>query len=434
MPQELFQINSQKTLIRVLMLVLLLVALFWSLFAIRWYLGNTLAEYFNPSENSIDVAQFASSLAPNDPLPHWRLGQVYQQKLPVDQIGQTIAEYQKAISLSPNDYRFWLALGTAQEQAGDVADGEIALRRAVALAPAYSFPHWYLGNLLLRSSRYDEAFTELRIASEADNELRPQLFNFVSAVYGRDLESIKRALGNDGAVRVQFCLYLINQKSFDDGLAMWSSIDADSKQANRSTGDEIVKALIGASRFHNAVTVYNDLAPTDAYRTEIGKVLDGGFEESMAHGANSVFGWRVGAVSQMQLGIDPAKSHSGRRSLRLLFQVKTKLQDINVSQQIAVLPNTEYDFECFVSTEKLESGSTPLIEIVDASDQTVLGTSSPVATGTNDWSRIAFTFKTKPKSEGVIIRVVRSPCEGDVPLCPIFGVMWYDDFSFKKRS
>ena len=434
MPQELIQVNTQKTATRVVLLVLLLIALLWSFFAIRWYLGNTLAEYFNVSENSIDLAQFASSIAPNDPLPHWRLGQVYQQKLPLDQIGETIAEYQKAIALSPNDYRFWLALGTAQEQAGNTAESENALRRAVALAPAYSYPHWYLGNLLLRSNRYDEAFSELRIASEADNELRPQLFNFVSAVYGRDLESIKTALGKDLAVRAQFSLYLINQKSFDDGLALWSSIDPDSKQANRSTGDEIVNALIAVSRFHNALTVHNDLAPTEAHRAEIGKILDGGFEESMGNSANTVFGWHVGPVSQMQVGIDPAKSHSGRRSLRLLFQVKTKLEDMSVSQQVAVLPDTEYDFECFVSTEKLESGSTPLIQILDASNQTVLGTSSPVATGTNDWSRIALTFKTKSKSEGVVIRVVRHPCEGDVPICPIYGVMWYDDFSLKKRN
>jgi len=434
MTQELIQINTRKTAVRIVLLVLLLLAFVWSFFVIRWYLGNTLAEYFNPAENSIDVAQFASSIAPSDPLSHWRLGQVYQQKLPMDQIGQAIAEYEKAISLSPNDYRFWLALGTAQEQAGNSSEGEVALRRAVALAPSYSYPHWYLGNLLLRTNKYDEAFTELRIAADADNELRPQLFNFVAAVYGRDLEAIKTALGKDSALRAEFALYLVKQKSFDDGLALWSSLDADSKQANRTSGDEIVTALVEALRFHNALLVYNDLAATEAYRAEIGKIFDGGFEESIGRGATSVFGWRVGTVSQMQIGIDPSKSHSGHHSLRMLFQVKTKLDDISVSQQVAILPNTEYDFECFVSTEKLETGSTPVVQIVDASDQSVLAMSTPVATGTNDWSRVALTFKTKPKSEGVIIKIVRNPCEGDVPLCPIYGVMWYDDFNLKKRA
>src|ERR1041385_6402279 len=55
-----------------------------------------------------------------------------------------------------------MALGIAQEQAGDPAKAEQALKRAVALAPAYAYPHWYLGNLLLRNNRYDEAFAELQ--------------------------------------------------------------------------------------------------------------------------------------------------------------------------------------------------------------------------------------------------------------------------------
>ena len=431
---ELIQINTRKTLTRISMLILLLVALLWSFFVIRWYLGNTLAEYFNPTQNDVELAQFASSIAPNDPLTHWRLGQVYQQRLTVDQIGQAISEYQKAISLSPNDYRFWLALGTAQEQAGNVSEGEKALRQAVSLAPAYSYPHWYLGNLLLRSHRYDEAFAELRTATDADTDLRPQLFNLVSAIYGRDLESTKTAMGNGPAVGAEYALYLINRKNFDDGLSIWSSLDAKAKQVNSVTGDKIIAALIASFRFHNALSVYNDLAPTEAYRAEIGKVLDGSFEENIGHSANTVFGWKVGVVPQMQIGIDPAKYHSGYRSLRLLFQVKTTLENINVSQLVAVLPDTEYDFECFVSTEKLESGSTPLVQILDASDQTVLATSTPAPTGTNDWTRVGLGFRTKPKSEGVIIRFLSLPCEGEVPLCPIYGVMWYDDFSIKKRN
>ena len=65
------------------------------------------------------------------------------------------------MSLSPYDYRFWMSLGTAYDQDGDAAKAEAALRRAVALAPSYAYPHWYLGNLLLRNGHYDEAFAEI---------------------------------------------------------------------------------------------------------------------------------------------------------------------------------------------------------------------------------------------------------------------------------
>src|SRR5215203_4274806 len=162
MPQELIQIRVRKIPVRILLILLLILAGFWSYNVVRWYLGNTLAEYFDPVQSNLPVAQMAVSMAPNDPLTHWRIAQVNQKNRPLDQQATAIAEYQKAVSLSPNDYRLWMSLGTAREQSGDPAKAEQAFRRAVALAPAYAYPRWYLGNLLLRNGRYDDAFAELR--------------------------------------------------------------------------------------------------------------------------------------------------------------------------------------------------------------------------------------------------------------------------------
>src|SRR3954468_23532645 len=139
MPQELVQVNVKNPLVRVVLILLLFAAGVWSYFAVRWYVGNTLAENFNPQGNNLRVAEMAVSLAPADPLTHWRIAQVTQKILPLDQQAQTIAEYERAVQLSPNDYRFWMALGTAHEQAGDSVKGEQALKRAVALAPAYAY-------------------------------------------------------------------------------------------------------------------------------------------------------------------------------------------------------------------------------------------------------------------------------------------------------
>ena len=158
MPHEVVHLSTRNIVVKALLIVLLLAAGVWSYFVVRWYIGNTLAEYFNPTESNLRVAEMARSLAPNDPLTHWRVAQVEQKSLPLDQQAQSLAEYEKAIALSPNDYRFWMALGTASEQAGDPAKAERALKQAVALAPAYAYPHWYLGNLFLRDGRYDEAF------------------------------------------------------------------------------------------------------------------------------------------------------------------------------------------------------------------------------------------------------------------------------------
>src|SRR6185369_3090487 len=131
MPQEVLQVNVRNPLIKILLLLLLRGAGVWSYFAVRWYSGNTLAEYFNPAEGGLIDANRATSLAPSDPMTHWRMAQVAQKNLPLDKQAEAVAEYEKAVSLSPNDYRYWMTLGTAHEQAGDPVKAEQALKRAV---------------------------------------------------------------------------------------------------------------------------------------------------------------------------------------------------------------------------------------------------------------------------------------------------------------
>src|ERR1051325_4581085 len=222
MAQELIQINVRNPLIRVLLILLLLAAVVWSYFVVRWYLGNTFAEYFNSEAPTLEAAQRAAALAPNDAFTHWRMAQLSQKVLSLDQQAQAIAEYERAVSLSPSDYRYWMSLGTAYEQAGETAKAEHALRRAVELAPAYAYPRWYLGNLLVRNGRYDDAFAELRLASKAEPEFQPQLFNLIWQVYGDDAPAVKKAIGESSADRARFAVYLMDLKQIDEGLKFWN--------------------------------------------------------------------------------------------------------------------------------------------------------------------------------------------------------------------
>jgi tetratricopeptide (TPR) repeat protein len=434
MPSEIAQISVRSPVAKVVLLLLLLAAAVWSYFAVRWYVGNTLAEYFNPAQNNMRVAEMAVEFAPNDPLTHWRMAQVSQKLLPLDQQSHAVEEYERAVMLSPNDYRFWMALGTAQEQVGDSVKGEQALRRAVALAPSYSYPHWYLGNLLLRSGRYDEAFKELRLAAEADYDLEPQQFNFLWAIYSDNLDALKAALGGSSEKRARFALYLVNLQRHDDGLRVWDTLSSDEKKTNRQTADEIVSKLVTVRRFHDAMRVWNDIAVNERYRAELGKVFDGSFEDAINYGAEMVFGWQVKNAPQLQIGIDPTKSNGGRRSLRLVFQVRAKLDNLNIAQLIPVEANSEYDLEYYFTTEKFETGSAPMVQVFDATDGALLASSPQAPSGSNPWSRLNLSFKTAGKTEAITLRIVRVKCSDEEALiCPIFGSIWYDDFSLKRR-
>ncbi|PWT93009.1 MAG: hypothetical protein C5B55_05290 [Blastocatellia bacterium] len=432
MPQELIQLNSRRTVTRVFLILTIGLAVFWCYFVLQWYLGNTMAEYFDTAENSVDKAKLASSLAPNDPLTHWRLGTVYQQKLTPDQSALIVAEYEKAVSLSPNDYRFWMSLGIALEQAGDVGRGERALRKSVELAPSYAWPRWYLGNLLLRSGRYNEAFSDLQFAAQSDSELKPQLFRLAIEIYGNDIAALKVAIGDDPTAKSEFALYLLQQNRVEDGLVIWNSLSDSQKKDQQTGANALITSLIGLNRFHDAMKIWNSVAPSDAFKADLGHVVDGGFEETISHSKDTPFGWQVNAAPQMQIGIDPQKAHNGMRSLRLVFQVRARLDFLDAYELVPVAPSTQYEFECYVRTEKLQSGDTPFVQILNASDQSVLASSSEAPNGDSDWNRTSVSFKTGDKTEAIKIHLARTPCEKD-KICPIFGAVWYDDFSIKRQ-
>jgi tetratricopeptide (TPR) repeat protein len=433
MPDQLMELKARAPL-KVMMVGIVVLAMFASWFVVRWYLGNTIAEYFSPETRRLETAQMAAAWAPKDPLPHWRLGNVIQTELPPDQIAQVVAEYEKAVSLSPTDYRYWMALGEAQEQAGDFEQAERSLREAVKLAPAYAYPRWLLGNLLLRSDRYPEGFTELRTASEANPELQSQLFNFAWQIYKDDYEAVNTAIGNTPAARAQFSTYLIKRSRFEEGLRFWNSLTETEKRDFRGVADLIIADLINAKHFHQAMDVWNDVAPGPSYRAELGKIGDGGLEGNLAHGPGALFGWQVQSASQLQIGIDQRVGHTGNHSLRLFFQVRSHIENIDVTQLVPVAPNTEYDFECYVQTDRLQSASTPIVAIVDAADESkILAASAATPSGNNTWQRIALSFKTAPAAEAVKIKVYRSSCP-DQQVCPIFGTVWYDDFDLKSRK
>jgi hypothetical protein len=432
MPDQLMEIKARAPL-KALMTVFVLLTLVMTWFVVRWYLANTIAEYFHPENNRLATAQLAVGLGPSDPLPHWRLGNLIQKEMPPDQMGLVVSEYEKAVSLSPSDYRLWMDYGGALEQAGDFERAEKALRQAVKLAPSYAQPRWYLGNLFLRTDRYSEGFTELQKAAQADDRFQSQLFNLAWQLNKDDSNALRSAVGSTPEMRASFATYLVKRGRFDDGLRLWNSLTLAEKKETIAAADPIIGDLISAHRHHDAMTIWNEVAPGPAYLAADGHIIDRGFEDNLAHGAGAVFGWQVQSNSQVQIGIDAAQGHSGSRSLRLYFQVRSYIDTINVSQLVPVKPGTEYDFECYLKTERLESAETPVVVIANAADNAVLAASSAAPSGNSDWQRVALSFKAGDKTEAIKVTMVRNSCPNS-PVCPVFGTVWYDDFDLRSRK
>jgi len=403
-------------------------------FAIRWYTGNTVAEYGPRLEDGgIEAARSAVRLAPRDPVTYWRLAQLEEKDFGSNQMDSAVRHYADAVELSPNDYRLWMDFGRVLEANGNVTQAETALRHAIELAPTYAYPHWYLGNLLLRAGRTNEAFSELRGVAESTPSLRPYVFSLALKVFGEDAEAIKNAMGQSTELRGQLASYFIASNKLDDALRLWNSFSPAEKKQQHVTGEEVLKVLAALKKFHAALDVAGELAPEEKAKPLLNQFFNGSFEIGTGPSGAGVFGWQITSIPQAQTTIDSDQHHQGGRSLRIFYRSNSIVTLNSVAQLVVVEPHTQYRFECYVRTDQLKSAGTPMFEIVDETNDAVLGTSAPVPAGTANWFQLTIDFETKTNTEAVRLRINRVSC-GQDPVCPIFGTVWYDDFNLQRAG
>ncbi|KXK03361.1 MAG: Tetratricopeptide repeat protein [Acidobacteria bacterium OLB17] len=82
----------------------------------------------------------AQRFAPGDPMSFWLASGIERQAFSPESATRSMNLMEEAVKLSPYDYRWWIELGRASEQAGNAERAETAFRHAVELAPTYTIP------------------------------------------------------------------------------------------------------------------------------------------------------------------------------------------------------------------------------------------------------------------------------------------------------
>jgi hypothetical protein len=287
--------------------------------------------------------------------------------------------------------------------------------------------------LLLRQGRVDEAFAQLSRAAEADEQMQAPVFGLASQVFGDDTDKIAGALPSP-SLRLQLALNLISSGKSDEALRIVRSITRSDRQSDREVTDQVAKSLIANHHFRAALALLRELEPDANQLPETGQFWNGGFEMPLALPDPKPFHWMIESRTQAQFALDGARAHSGRNSLRIVFKSPGKLDSIPITQTVIVEPDTQYKFQFYQRTEALNSASTPFVVVTDTSGHDKLASSAPVPSGTNDWQLVTLTFRTRPKEDGILISFYRTPCSEKDPVCPIFGTVWYDDFTLQRIS
>ena len=433
MAEQIAFINVRAAWRRVLLLVPLALAGAGAWSGVRWCAGATLAEY----ARELATAEAATRLAPQNPNSYLRLARLRRLSFQPEELTAALGEYERAAALAPHDHMVWMELGRARGEAGDAEGAVEALSRAAALAPHYAQPRWHLGNALLRAGRTEESFAELRRAADADPTLRPQVFNLAWQVYEQDMARVVEAVGRTAQAGAQLVGMLVGRGLLNDALAVWAGLGEEGRRAHRETGESLARALQGQKQFRRALQVLTEAgAGTDgAEAVTAERVANGGFESDIGQAGKRLLGWQVVPSSPgVQVALDARGAHAGARSLRVFFNAPSQVDFANLLQFVVVEPSTRYRLSFHVRTEELRSAATVFAQVLDASaaQPAALGASGPAATGTNGWQPVSFEFTTGPRTEAVIVRVVRAGCpEG---ICPIFGKIWYDDFDLQRTD
>lgn len=387
-------------------------------FFVRWYFADSIAAH----TEMMAVADFAVALSPDDPQARFTVAALTGKIFAADNLDKSLAEYEKAVTLAPNDFRYWLAFGTARERTGDRAGAELALRKALMLAPNYSYVKWTLGNVLLRRGKIAEGFDEMRQAAESDTTFVNPMIVTAAQIAGENSAEMRQYVGNAPPTDAALAIFLARQKQFDEALQIWNQLpDEQRKTTFKEIGEQLYNEMLASKKFRDALRLRSQLDGTPA---AVGQIANGGFEQEVNVKKPGVFEWQIADGGKPQILFDDTQKHGGNRSLVIVFNSPDGKDFRPISQTVAVESGQNYNFEFFYKSE-LKSPATLVWEIADAADGRILATTGAAAANA-DWANMRVGFNAG-NAEAITVRLAREACK--TTLCPITGKVWFDDFS-----
>lgn len=337
--------------------------------------------------------------------------------------GEGTKELEMAASLRPRDDSIWLTLGDFRDSLDDSNGALSAYNQAVHFAPFYAHTNWARGNLKLRMGRYDEAFSEMRLAANRNPNLLPTFIDLALGVSRGDLALAEQLVQiSDDRSRLAFARILAAKGRGEEALKQLQLLKS---PIARETKQELVRQLIAAKCYREGYELWN----SDSGNKDLPVIIDGGFESSLSVN-NTGFGWRFARGEQkIEMSQDAAERQSGTRSLRISFTGHSAPGNLLLSQYVVVDPDRTYKVNYSVKSKELVSGGPPVITVDDVDTGETLGRSAPIPNATDGWQSTSFTFTSLSKSKAVAIGLRRNYCQTSP--CPIFGVVWLDSFSIE---
>ena len=387
---------------------------------------NALAAHYADLQ-TLQGYERATRLEPHD-FRNWHLlGRYWQYNLEDTDTTRAIQAYTVALSLNPRSADILSDLGAAYETEGNVAAARDVFLRAKNAYPLSAEVSWRYGNFLLRQGETDAAFLEMRHAVEAEPKRGAEaLSRALSAQPNIDLV-VDRVLPPVSDAYVSAIVDQTSQGHTTNALQIWNRLAAlHPKLRLESYSFSLVAALLRENQVARAWSVWEQTAEFadlgNLPRPTRSVLWDGGFESGVF---GNGFVWTLPVAQGAQFSLDHREKHSGKHSLRLLFNGRYNLHLDGPCVEAPVQPSTAYNFSAWVRTLSIttEQGIRFQLRPLGTQDTSTIVTSD--LRGTQPWTRVEVPWSSGKNVQEMQVCVVRLPSQEVDD--KIQGMAWVDD-------
>ena len=357
-----------------------------------------------------------------------RLGRLYEYS-PLDlQLAKAEDHFRRATHLDPYEPQTWLDLAVAMEFQGRIAEAGACLRRVHLLAPNLPAYQWPIANFYLLQGSVDEAFQHFRLVLAGTSQYDNNVFALAWKASDDAGKILQELIPERVTTEFSYLNFLVSRGRLNEAQAVWKQIVAGREPFAPGQSSPYIDSLIRARRGGEAYQVWTDLLKKGLIRysslpSDQNLISNGDFEDELL---NMGFDWRIFPVDDVYASLDTSTYHSPSHALLVQFRGKENLNYQHVYQFVKVSPGQSYRLQAFMKTEDITTDSGPRLEVYDAYNAAMLDKLTDDLTGTsNGWTPLLLDFATGPKTELIVVRLVRLPSKKFDNL--ISGKVWLDD-------
>jgi tetratricopeptide (TPR) repeat protein len=392
------------------------------------YLGlvarESLADRFS-QKLDLPSLQMAARLEPGNAEYQYRLGRYF---LLLRRSPERAAQFFKsATALNPYNASYWLELSNTCRQLANSAEEKDALQHALAAAPSTPQVAWDAANLYWGLGETDKALREFRFVLEHDPYLPPAALERCWQIRPDVDVLLRDVIPSNAEVYSSFLDFLISENEPAAAARVWAQMVQLQHSVETRYVFDYVRYLIERREVGPAQKAWRQaasLCDLSAYQpSPENLVVNGDFSLPVL---NAGFDWLYEKSSDVSLALDPTESHSGHRSLSIVFDSRG-IEDAGIRQLIPVEPNTKYEFSAFFKSQGLEGAGGPRFLLQDRFTGANYFASAELKDA-DFWKRVGGTFGTGPDAKLLVLRIQRVPAGN-----AIRGRLWIGGVRLAQR-